>query len=110
MIVPGVMYGFGHCSNGSPIFRPMVLPPASAAPRFAASMIPGPPPVADDKPATGFVGNCIRPLCNQPCELPRIAIVTAERTRLGNPGRSEEDDCVLNLLIPKMRKRLKIFR
>ena len=38
------MYGLGNCSKGSPMFRPMVLPPASDAPRLAASMMPGPPP------------------------------------------------------------------
>ena len=38
------MYRFGNCSNGKRIFSPMVFPPASAAPRLAASIIPGPPP------------------------------------------------------------------
>ena len=38
------MYRFGACSNGSRMFRPMDLPPASLAPRLAASMMPGPPP------------------------------------------------------------------
>ena len=38
------MYGFAPCSNGRRMFRPIVLPPASRAPRLAASMMPGPPP------------------------------------------------------------------
>ena len=38
------MYGFEYCSNGNRMFRPMLLPPASCAPRLAASMMPGPPP------------------------------------------------------------------
>ena len=36
----------GSCSCGSPMLKPMDGAPASAAPRFAASMMPGPPPVA----------------------------------------------------------------
>ena len=43
------MYGFAPCSNGSRMFRPMVLPPASRAPRLAASMMPGPPPEVTTK-------------------------------------------------------------
>src|SRR5690606_23987663 len=39
------MYGFGRCSCGRPMLRPIVRPPASLAPRFAASMMPPPPPV-----------------------------------------------------------------
>jgi hypothetical protein len=38
------MYGFSFCSNGKEMLRPMFSPRASDAPRFAASMIPGPPP------------------------------------------------------------------
>ena len=34
---------------------PMVLPPASSAPRFAASMMPGPPPVTTEKRCSGSV-------------------------------------------------------
>ena len=41
----GVMKGLGRCSKGRPMFRPMVFPPASCAPRLAASMMPGPPPL-----------------------------------------------------------------
>src|SRR6266702_2448912 len=40
----GLIYGFANCSCGSSIERPTDLPPASYAPRFAASMMPGPPP------------------------------------------------------------------
>ena len=43
------MYGFAPCSNGSRMLRPMVLPPASRAPRLAASMMPGPPPEVTTK-------------------------------------------------------------
>ena len=105
----GVMYGLGNCSNGSPIFRPMLLPPASAAPRLAASMIPGPPPVEMTNRRL-VCGECIRPLGKQPCKLSCIPIVTAERTCLREPGRSEKNHCVLDLLIPKMRQRVKILR
>src|SRR5215813_3086227 len=38
------MYGFANCSCGSSIESPTDFPPASYAPRFAASIIPGPPP------------------------------------------------------------------
>ena len=38
------MYGLSICSKGSEMFKPMFSPAASEAPRFAASMIPGPPP------------------------------------------------------------------
>ena len=34
-----------YCSNGNSMPSPTESPPASAAPRFAASMTPGPPPV-----------------------------------------------------------------
>ena len=43
------MYGLAPCSNGRRMFRPIVLPPASCAPRLAASMMPGPPPERDDE-------------------------------------------------------------
>jgi len=38
------MYAFADCSSGKLMFSPTVRPPASAAPRLAASMIPCPPP------------------------------------------------------------------
>ena len=38
-------YGLPPCSNGSSMFSPIEGAPASFAPRLAASMIPGPPPV-----------------------------------------------------------------
>ena len=38
-------YLFGICSKGSRILQPTDLPPFSNAPLFAASIIPGPPPV-----------------------------------------------------------------
>ena len=41
----GVMKGFGCCSAGSLMLRPIDLQPTSKAPRLAAYMIPGPPPV-----------------------------------------------------------------
>ncbi len=40
------------CSNGSSIPSPMDVPPALCAPAFAASMIPGPPPVITAYPAS----------------------------------------------------------
>ena len=39
------------CSNGSSMPSPTDRPPASLAPRLAASMIPGPPPVMTAKPS-----------------------------------------------------------
>src|SRR4029077_12296477 len=50
------MNSLAPCSNGSRMLRPMVLPPASRAPRLAAFMIPGPPPAAHWKP--GFSNFC----------------------------------------------------
>ena len=44
-------YGFEPCSNGSSMLHPIESPPASIAPRLAASMIPGPPPVSTGMPA-----------------------------------------------------------
>ena len=38
------------CSNGSSMFSPTEHAPTSCAPRFAASMIPGPPPVMTANP------------------------------------------------------------
>src|ERR1019366_4799124 len=43
------MYWLGLCSKGSWMLRPMVLPPASWAPRLAASIMPGPPPEVTTK-------------------------------------------------------------
>ena len=40
-----VQYGFRPCSKGSSMFSPIDGAPASRAPRLAASMSPGPPPV-----------------------------------------------------------------
>ena len=42
----GVMKGFGTCSCGSVMLKPTDAAPTSCAPRFAASITPGPPPVA----------------------------------------------------------------
>src|SRR5215472_13871385 len=44
-------YSFRPLSIGSSMPRPTETPPASAAPLFAASMIPGPPPVMTAYPA-----------------------------------------------------------
>ena len=40
----------GSCSNGSLMFKPTEMPPAFFAPLFAASIIPGPPPVITPNP------------------------------------------------------------
>ena len=40
-----VVAGDAESSNGSSMPSPTDLPPANAAPRFAASIMPGPPPV-----------------------------------------------------------------
>src|SRR3954447_9161105 len=45
-------YRFMYCSNGSSMFSPTEVTPASRAPRFAASITPGPPPVTIAKPAS----------------------------------------------------------
>ena len=47
-----VEYGFGSCSCGSSMLKPTDRPPASWAPRLAASITPGPPPVTTAKPAS----------------------------------------------------------
>jgi hypothetical protein len=39
------------CSKGSSMLQPMESPPPSFAPRLAASMIPGPPPVMIANPS-----------------------------------------------------------
>jgi len=44
-------YWFEPCSNGSSMLQPIESPPPSFAPRLAASMIPGPPPVSTGMPA-----------------------------------------------------------
>src|SRR5919201_3885768 len=44
-------YGFDRCSCGSRMLKPTERPPASRAPRFAASITPGPPPVITAQPA-----------------------------------------------------------
>src|SRR6185437_10805535 len=44
-------YGLMCCSKGSSMLQPMESPFPSCAPRFAASMIPGPPPVITGKPS-----------------------------------------------------------
>src|SRR6516165_297122 len=38
-------YGFALCSMGRMMLHPRLTPPASFAPRLAASIMPGPPPV-----------------------------------------------------------------
>ena len=40
------------CSNGSSMLQPIESPSPSIAPRLAASMIPGPPPVMTQIPAS----------------------------------------------------------
>src|ERR671931_491558 len=45
-------YGFDSCSCGSSMLKPTESPPPSRAPRFAASMTPGPPPVTIANPAS----------------------------------------------------------
>src|SRR5581483_139579 len=54
-------YGFGFCSTGSVMLQPTDRPPASRAPRLAASMIPGPPPVITVKPARASAPPTARP-------------------------------------------------
>ena len=44
-------YALDPCSNGSSMLHPMDIPPPSSAPRLAASMMPGPPPVMTGIPA-----------------------------------------------------------
>ena len=48
-------YGFRPCSNGSSMLSPIESAPASRAPRLAASMMPGPPPVMTAKPGLADV-------------------------------------------------------
>src|SRR3954452_3835449 len=51
-----------------------------------------------------------RPLRNTACQLASLAVIPAERTLLAYSGRPEENDCVFDLLVLKVRKRPKIFR
>ena len=44
-LMPRFTHWFNPCSCGNSMPSPTDLPPASAAPLFAASMMPGPPPV-----------------------------------------------------------------
>src|ERR1700694_2932272 len=48
--MPRFTYSFKPCSKGSSMFRPTESPPPSRAPRLAASIVPGPPPVMTAKP------------------------------------------------------------
>src|SRR5207302_810018 len=77
------------------MLRPMVLPPASCAPRFAASMMPGPPPVVTTKRRR------------------RDSESAQFRFRMGaavEARRSEEYDRILNLLPAKTGQGLHILR
>ena len=46
---------FVPCSNGSSMLQPIESPPPSLAPRLAAAMIPGPPPVMIAKPSLASI-------------------------------------------------------
>src|SRR3954451_12112042 len=50
--MPTSTHSLSSCSNGSSIPRPTETPPASQAPRLAASIAPGPPPVITAYPAS----------------------------------------------------------
>ncbi len=45
-------YGFSACSYGSSMLHPIDSPLPSWHPRFAASMMPGPPPVMMGNPSS----------------------------------------------------------
>ena len=64
------------CSNGSSMLQPIERPPASKAPRLAASMTPGPPPVITANPE-------LRQQAAQPSR--RLV----HRVRRGEPRRAE---------------------
>src|SRR5581483_7763857 len=49
---PRSTYSLRPCSKGSSMPRPTEVPPASCAPRLAASIAPGPPPVITAQPAS----------------------------------------------------------
>jgi hypothetical protein len=49
--MPTSTHSLSSCSNGSSMPRPTESPPASDAPRLAASIAPGPPPVMTAYPA-----------------------------------------------------------
>ena len=51
---------FIDASNGRSMFRPIEWAPLSRAPRFAAAMMPGPPPVMIAKPASPSVRATVR--------------------------------------------------
>src|SRR5712691_6537694 len=48
--MPRLTYSLRPCSNGSSMLRPTESPRPSRAPMFAASIVPGPPPVMMAKP------------------------------------------------------------
>src|SRR3989442_13929352 len=48
--MPRLTYSLRPCSKGRPMLRPTDRPRPSRAPRLAASMVPGPPPVITAKP------------------------------------------------------------
>src|SRR3546814_18103815 len=45
----GLIQGLGACARGSVMLSPIERAPTSQAPRLAASMMPGPPPVTTTK-------------------------------------------------------------
>ena len=50
----------GCCSNGSSMLHPTERPPTSFAPRLAASMMPGPPPVITVNPSRAIAAPIFR--------------------------------------------------
>ena len=67
--------GFGACSCGSSMLHPTERPPASRAPRLAASISPGPPPVMTVNPSAEIPCPTSRPSC-----VVRVRRVVSRRT------------------------------
>jgi hypothetical protein len=100
------MYGLGNCSNGSPMFSPMVLPPASAAPRLAASIMPGPPPEQTTKRCVPFSVELGGPLGEHAGQRARILVIL--RQGPSSRIRAEPKNTTVSRIFSrrKMRQRL----
>src|SRR5712692_8095497 len=101
-----VMYWFGRCSCGRPMFSPIVRPRASEAPRLAASMIPGPPPEQTMKRRDLAGHRVVQGIARQ---IACFRIITTQWTILAQSGGAKENDRVADSLSPKDLKRLEVF-
>src|SRR6185312_1529167 len=83
--MPTSTHSLSSCSNGSSMPSPTDTPPASQAPRLAASIAPGPPPVMTAYPASTR---------SRPTSLPRAYSGSSACTRAEDAdGRAELGQC-----------------